>query len=65
MFNLLQQLLLFIFFAATEAAPTYSVTQDYGAHIGGGIVGFIVLVLDIIVWSKYCFEACRVAQCRC
>lgn len=53
MFSLLQQLLLFVLFAATEAAPTYSATQDYGAHIGGGIVGFIVLVLDIIVWSKY------------
>ena len=52
MLALLQQLLLFTLFAATEAAPTYTVSQDYGYHIGGGIVGFIVLVLDIIVWSK-------------
>jgi hypothetical protein len=52
MLALLQQLLLFTLFAATEAAPTYTVSQDYGYHIGGGILGFIVLVLDIIVWSK-------------
>ena len=52
MFNFLHQLLLFTLFAATEAAPTYSVAKDYGAHIGGSITAFIVLVLDIIVWSK-------------
>lgn len=54
MLAFLQQLLLFTLFAATEAAPVFNATkQDYGYHVGGGVVGFIVLVLDIIVWSKF------------
>ena len=50
MLALLQQLLLFALFA--EAAPTYHVTENYSGQIGGTVAGFIVLVLDIIVWSK-------------
>jgi hypothetical protein len=55
MLALLYQLLLFALFA--EAAPTYHITESYGGQIGGGVVGFIVLVLDIIVWSKCSLQA--------
>lgn len=44
----------FALFALTEAAPIEAQTKRdlLGYHIGGGVVGFIVLVLDIIVWGK-------------
>lgn len=29
-------------------------TEPWQYGTGGGIVGFIVLVLDILVWSKFC-----------
>jgi hypothetical protein len=35
---------------ADETLSTMDATTQYGA--GGGVVGFIVLVLDILVWSK-------------
>ena len=50
----LQLTLAMLTFAAPVAnEPTFSAQSDawqYGT--GGGIVGFIVLVLDVIVWSK-------------
>ena len=51
MFNLFLQLCLA---ALCSAAPftTQDATTQYGA--GGGVIGFIVLVLDILVWSKSC-----------
>jgi hypothetical protein len=37
-----------------EAAPVSTMgAEPWQAGTGGGIVGFIVLVLDIIAWSKY------------
>jgi hypothetical protein len=42
---------------ADETLSTMDATTQYGA--GGGVVGFIVLVLDILVWSKspsHCFH---------
>jgi hypothetical protein len=54
MFNIFLQLCLAaLCYAAPIADETFSTmdsTTQYGA--GGGIVGFIVLVLDILVWSK-------------
>jgi hypothetical protein len=54
MFNIILQLCLAaLCYAAPIADETLSTmdsTTQYGA--GGGIVGFIVLVLDILVWSK-------------
>lgn len=49
MFNLFLQLCLA---ALCSAAPitAQDATTQYGA--GGGVIGFIVLVLDILVWSK-------------
>jgi hypothetical protein len=36
-----------------EAAPiTTESVKPWQAGTGGGIIGFIVLVLDIIAWSK-------------
>ena len=41
-------------FMLAEAAPlTVQSAKPWQAGTGGGIVGFIVLVLDIIAWSKY------------
>jgi len=40
-------------FVLAEAAPmTTQSAKPWQAGTGGGIVGFIVLVLDIIAWSK-------------
>ena len=40
-------------FVLTEASPIKAQIQNNQQFgIGGGIVGFIVLVLDIIVWSE-------------
>jgi prepilin signal peptidase PulO-like enzyme (type II secretory pathway) len=39
-------------FALVEAAPmSVASAKPWQAGTGGGIVGFIVLVLDIIAWS--------------
>jgi hypothetical protein len=44
------QLMLFgAAFAAPLSAQGHNSSMRYG--VGGGVVGFIVLVLDIIVWS--------------
>ena len=56
MFNdMLATLLQLSFFALAAASPinTQMESNPTGYHIGGGIAGFIVLVLDIIVWSKF------------
>lgn len=54
MFNLvLSALLQLSFFMLAEAAPISAQSaKPWQAGTGGGIVGFIVLVLDIIAWSK-------------
>lgn len=56
MFNLIIAALLQLSFSMlAEAAPVSTMgAQSWQAGTGGGIVGFIVLVLDIIAWSKYC-----------
>ena len=58
MFNfLLNTLLQLALFGAALAAPTtqgHHGPQNWHYGLGGGIVGFIVLVLDIIVWSASC-----------
>jgi hypothetical protein len=65
---LLAALLELSMFALAEAAPmTVQSAKPWQAGTGGGIVGFIVLVLDIIAWSEstpsqlllraFCFEA--------
>jgi hypothetical protein len=51
----LAMLLQFLMFSLVTAAPVvteshHGNTWQYGA--GGGVVGFIVLILDIIVFSK-------------
>jgi hypothetical protein len=49
--SLLLQLSLFML---AEAAPiTAQSAKPWQAGTGGGIIGFIVLVLDIIAWSMY------------
>lgn len=57
--NLLLQLSLFSFALAEETlvAATHGNTWQYGA--GGGVLGFIVLILDIIVFSKSWVDAGR------
>lgn len=51
MYQAVLALLLQIAFVA--AAPVHATKDDMlGYHVGGGVVGFIVLVLDIIVWCK-------------
>lgn len=51
MYQAILALLLQIAFVA--AAPVHATKDDMlGYHVGGGVVGFIVLVLDIIVWCK-------------
>ena len=59
MFNLFLQLCLA---ALCSAAPitAQDATIQYGA--GGGVIGFIVLVLDILVWSKSYRCTLRIAQ---
>jgi hypothetical protein len=54
MFNfVIAALLQLSFFMLAEAAPVSTMgTKPWQAGTGGGIVGFIVLVLDIIAWSK-------------
>jgi hypothetical protein len=48
--SLILQLSLFML---AEAAPiTAQSAKPWQAGTGGGIIGFIVLVLDIIAWSK-------------
>lgn len=53
MFNLvLSALLQLSFFMLAEASPISAQSAEpWQAGTGGGIVGFIVLVLDIIAWS--------------
>jgi hypothetical protein len=55
MFNIVIAALLELsFFALAEAAPmSVQSAKPWQAGTGGGIVGFIVLVLDIIAWSKF------------
>jgi hypothetical protein len=55
MFNFfLAALLQLSMFMLAEAAPiTAQAAKPWQAGTGGGIVGFIVLVLDIIAWSKF------------
>ena len=49
--SLLLQLSLFML---AEAAPiTTQSAKPWQAGTGGGIIGFIVLVLDIIAWSTF------------
>jgi hypothetical protein len=54
MFNFVVAALLQLsFFMLAEAAPVSAMSaKPWQAGTGGGIVGFIVLVLDIIAWSK-------------
>jgi hypothetical protein len=54
MFNFVVAALLQLsFFMLAEAAPVSTMSaKPWQAGTGGGIVGFIVLVLDIIAWSK-------------
>jgi hypothetical protein len=54
MFNFaLAALLQLSLFLLVEAAPvSIESAKPWQAGTGGGIVGFIVLVLDIIAWSK-------------
>jgi hypothetical protein len=53
MFNfVIAALLQLSFFMLAEAAPVSTMSaKPWQAGTGGGIVGFIVLVLDIIAWS--------------
>lgn len=55
MMNFVLSLLLQLsMFMLAEAAPiTAQSAKPWQAGTGGGIIGFIVLVLDIIAWSKY------------
>jgi hypothetical protein len=48
--TLLLQFALFSFAMAEETVVASSNSWQYGA--GGGVLGFVVLILDIIVWSK-------------
>lgn len=50
MFSILLQLSLAALCYAAPLSTTSSNASQYGT--GGGIIGFIVLVLDILVWSK-------------
>lgn len=54
MFNAILPLL-FSLLSRAYAAPLTAQKADgpIGLHVGGGIVGFLVLVLDVIVWSTY------------
>jgi hypothetical protein len=48
---LLQLCLSAVAFAAPISAMGDSSSMQYGA--GGGVLGFVVLILDIIVWGKH------------
>lgn len=50
-FTLLMQLALF---TLAEASPITAKTASdpLGYQVGGGVFGFIVLVIDIIIWSE-------------
>ncbi|KAL1582969.1 hypothetical protein WHR41_08245 [Cladosporium halotolerans] len=50
MFNLLLQICLAALCHAAPLSTTSSNATQYGT--GGGIVGFIILVLDILVWIE-------------
>src|SRR5689334_16728007 len=66
MFNLvLSALLQLSFFMLAEAAPISAQSaKPWQAGTGGGIVGFIVLVLDIIAWSMSYLIAAEAAVQR-
>jgi hypothetical protein len=49
--TLLQLLLASLAFAAPLTAQGHHGTPPWHYGVGGGVAGFIVLVLDIIVWS--------------
>ncbi|KAF2486362.1 hypothetical protein BDY17DRAFT_321165 [Neohortaea acidophila] len=53
MFNAILPLL-FSLLSCAYAAPLTAQKADgpIGLHVGGGIVGFLVLVLDVIVWIE-------------
>jgi hypothetical protein len=55
---LLQLCIAALAFAAPIANEDMHVLSNAGGYgAGGGLVGFIVLVLDILVWSKLrCYE---------
>jgi hypothetical protein len=38
--------------AVAEAAPIQAESNSWQYGTGGGVLGFIVLVLDIMAWSK-------------
>lgn len=46
-------LLQFAFFSLAAAAPVTTQGKNVGMPVGGGVIGFIVLVLDVIACSKY------------
>jgi hypothetical protein len=46
-------LLQFALFSLTSAAPVTTQDNAIGYGTGGGVIGFIVLVLDIIAFSMY------------
>lgn len=52
-FSFLTVFLQLLFTSLAVAAPVHAELENawqYGA--GGGVIGFIVLVLDVIVWRK-------------
>jgi hypothetical protein len=53
MFNLaLAAFMQLAFCLLANAAPVTTQNQHWQAPTGGGIVGLIVLILDIIAWGK-------------
>ena len=40
------------FFIAVEASPITTQDTTLGYSVGGGITGFIVLAIDVIVWCE-------------
>ena len=54
LFNLFVQLCLASFVFAAPAADVQTIDNAWSYGTGGGIIGLIVLVLDIIVFSKIC-----------
>ena len=55
MFSLVLQSLLQLLLASSALAAPMTVQggQPWHYGVGGGIIGFIVLVLDIIVWRMH------------
>jgi hypothetical protein len=49
---LLSLLLQFAFFSLTSAAPVHTESNAIGYGTGGGVIGFVVLVLDIIAFVE-------------